>query len=186
MAPSVPLRMLAAAALAAAVMLVSALDADAATVGCASAGAARAGAPAPQASRAVRCLVNTQRVRHGLEPLRPSRTLRVAAERHGADMVRHRFFAHVSPFAGALGDRVRRAGYLAGARGWALGEDIAWGQGDLASPAAIVDAWMHSPGHRAVILDRDFTDVGVGVVPGVPIESDLGGATFVLDVGSAR
>jgi uncharacterized protein YkwD len=185
MAPSVPLRMLAAAALATVVLLVSALDSDAATAGCATASAATAGARAPQAARAVRCLVNAQRVRHGLAPLHPSRRLRIAAERHGADMVGHGFFAHVSPFAGALSDRARRAGYLSGARDWALGENIAWGEGDLASPAAIVDAWMHSPGHRAVILDRDFTDVGVGAVPGVPVQSDLGGATFVLDAGSA-
>jgi hypothetical protein len=43
---------------------------------------------------------------------------------------------------------------------------------------------MNSPGHRAVILDRDFRDFGVGVTPGLPITSELPGATFVLDTGS--
>jgi uncharacterized protein YkwD len=162
-------------------MLVPTHDAKAATPGCPTTSAA---APPAEVGRAVRCLVNVQRALHDLKPLRPSRQLRVAAERHGADMVAHRFFAHVSPFAGALTDRARRAGYLAGARGWALGENIAWGEGDQAAPPAIVDAWMHSPGHRAVILDRDFTDVGIGVTPGVPVDSELGGATFVMDAGT--
>src|SRR3954453_12995510 len=71
-------------------------------------------APADTVGRAVRCLVNAQRAAHGLKPLRPSRELRVAAERHGADMVAHSFFDHVSPFTGAITNRVRRAGYLRG------------------------------------------------------------------------
>ena len=44
------------------------------------------------------------------------------------------------------------------------------------SPQSIVTAWMNSPGHRAVILDRDFRDVGVGIVPGVPVDA-IPGAT---------
>jgi len=139
----------------------------------------------PCAATTVRCLVNAQRAAHGLAPLRPSRELREAAQAHGADMVSHRFFAHVSPFAGAVTDRVRRAGYLARSHGWSLGEDIAWGEGSLSTPESIVTAWMNSPGHRAVILDRDFHDAGVGVTLGVPVDdSSMPGATFVLDVGA--
>src|SRR3954447_16226326 len=67
----------------------------------------------PCAATTVRCLVNAQRAAHGLTPLRPSRQLRLAAEAHGADMVAHRFFAHVSPFWGAVTDRVRRVGHTA-------------------------------------------------------------------------
>jgi uncharacterized protein YkwD len=44
---------------------------------------------------------------------------------------------------------------------------------------------MNRPGHRAVILDRDFRDAGVGVTTGVPVDDgSMPGATFVLDVGS--
>ena len=100
-------------------------------------------------------------------------------------MVAHRFFAHVSPSSGAVTDRARRAGYLARARDWTLGEDIAWGEGSLSTPQSIVTAWMNSPGHRAVILDRHFRDAGVGVTAGVPVDDgSMPGATFVLDVGS--
>jgi uncharacterized protein YkwD len=176
--------MLAATALVGALALVLTVDANAATTTCASGSMAAVGAPAMDVGRAVRCLVNQQRVEHGLKPLRPSRELRLAAEAHGGDMVSHRFFAHVSPIGGAITDRARRSGYISGRSDYTLGEDIAWGEGELSSPQAIVTAWMNSPGHRAVILEPGFRDVGVGVTSGVPLESRLGGATFVLDVGS--
>jgi uncharacterized protein YkwD len=174
---------IAVAPLAAIAALLPATPSRAASPPCAATTVAAGQAPAATVGRAVRCLVNAQRAARGLVPLRPSRELRVAAEAHGADMVIHRFFAHVSPFAGAVIDRARRAGYVRSGH-CALGEDIAWGEGELATPAAIVTAWMNSPGHRAVILDRDYRDVGVGIVSGVPVDSELPGATFVLDVGS--
>jgi uncharacterized protein YkwD len=171
--------------LAAIAALVLPTPSHAATAPCAASDVAASNAPASGVGRAIRCLVNGERAARGLAPLRASRQLRVAAESHGADMVSHRFFAHVSPLAGAITDRARSAGYLSRATdGYVLGEDIAWGEGELSTPAAIVTAWMNSPPHRAVILDRDFRDVGVGVVEGVPVESSLGGATFVLDVGA--
>ena len=152
---------------------------------CAATTVAAGQAPTATVAGAVRCLVNAQRAAHGLAPLRSSRQLRVAAEAHGADMVSHRFFAHVSPLFGAVRDRARRAGYVGGGHDWTLGEDIAWGEGPLSTPQAIVTAWMNSPGHRAVILDRGFREAGVGVVPGVPVDdAAMPGATFVLDVGS--
>jgi len=33
-----------------------------------------------------------------------------------------------------------------------------------ASPAAVIDAWMHSPGHRSNLLDPMLTEIGVGCV----------------------
>lgn len=39
------------------------------------------------------------------------------------------------------------------------GENIAIG---YSTPASVVDAWMNSPGHRANILSRDFSAIGVG------------------------
>src|SRR3954470_4010307 len=79
---------------------------------CAATAVAAGQAPAATVGRAVRCLVNAQRAAHGLAPLRPSRQLRGGAEAHGADMVSHRFFDHVSPLSGAITDRARRAGYV--------------------------------------------------------------------------
>ena len=44
-------------------------------------------------------------------------------------------------------------------------------------------AWLASPGHRAIILDRRFRDVGIGVTPGLTDGSAGLGATAVLDFG---
>ena len=33
-----------------------------------------------------------------------------------------------------------------------------------ASPAAVLDEWMHSPGHRSNLLDPTLTEIGVGCV----------------------
>src|SRR5690242_14939267 len=186
---TVPPRQILAAILAPLLLVVAALSTPtasyAASAPCAATTVAAGEAPAATVEKAVKCLVNVQRVAHGLRPLRTSRQLRVAAEAHGADMVANRFFAHISPVFGAITDRARRAGYLARTGDWSLGEDIAWGEGPLSTPQSIVTAWMNSPGHRAVILDGGFREAGVGVVPGVPVDdSSLPGATFVLDVGS--
>jgi uncharacterized protein YkwD len=137
---------------------------------------------------AVRCLVNAQRAQHGLAALRPSGRLTAAAERHSADMVRRGYFEHVTPGGQTVADRIRHTGYFSGADDWAVGEDIGWGTGELGSPAAIVQAWMNSPPHRAVILSRRFREVGVGIARGVPVDvaGAQGGATFVLDAGMAR
>src|SRR4051794_7411257 len=160
--PRRPFAAIAVAPLAAIVALLFAAPSHAASPPCAATTVAAGQAPAATVGRAVRCLVNARRAAHHLAPLRPSHELRVAAEAHGADMVAHRFFAHVSPFTGAITDRARRAGYVP-TDDYPLGGDIAGGGGGLSPPASIVTAWMNSPGHRAVILDGDFRDVGVGI-----------------------
>ena len=42
-----------------------------------------------------------------------------------------------SPGGATMVDRIRRTGYTSGARGWSLGENIAWGSGRLATAAQI-------------------------------------------------
>ena len=48
--------------------------------------------------------------------------------------------------------RVTSAGYLPCNCSWSVGENLAWGKGKHGTPAAIVAAWMASPGHREMIL----------------------------------
>jgi uncharacterized protein YkwD len=177
------------AALAGAAMLAVAPAPAAAQGACADTTAAPGAASADQVESAVRCLVNATRAGQGLPALRASGRLDAAAARHSSDMVRRRYFEHVSPSGATLADRVRRTGYLSGAADWAVGEDIGWGTGPLASPESIVQAWMNSPPHRRVILSRRFREAGVGMTPGIPVDGvdqSGGGATFVLDVGMAR
>jgi len=151
--------------------------------GCAFTRSAASSSPEPNVRSALRCLVNVERARHGLRALRSSSLLNTAADRHSADMVARAYFAHVSPEGASVTDRVRQTGYLGGAHDWALGEDIGWGTGSASTPASIFRAFMHSPPHRRVILDRGFRQIGVGVAQGVPVAGQGAGATFVLDFG---
>jgi uncharacterized protein YkwD len=136
---------------------------------------------------ALECEVNAARADRGLRPLRTDSDLGDAARRHAADMVRRGYFAHVSPGGSDLGDRLRRAGYGHG-DGWRAGEALAWGTGDLATPEAIVNAWLNSPPHRRILLDTGFREFGVGVASGDPgtTDSSLPGATYALEAAVIR
>jgi uncharacterized protein YkwD len=132
----------------------------------------------------VQCEVNGIRHAAGLATIKRTRPLRAAAQGHSDDMVRHRYFSHVSPSGLTLRERVARTGYLRRAREPRLGENIAWGSGTAAAPAEIVKAWMASPGHREIILTPTFREVGVGITGGAPQGGT--GATYVLNVGRRR
>jgi uncharacterized protein YkwD len=130
------------------------------------------------------CLLNEERAREGLGPLRSEGRLELAAQRYAAEMVDRRFFEHVD--AGGLDpqDRILMAGYPA-TNAW-TGENLAWGTGPEGSPVEIVDGWMHSPGHRANILRAAFTEIGIGVAMDVPkrLDADVDpGATYVTSFG---
>lgn len=104
---------------------------------------------------------NVERSRHGLAPLGVDARLGVAAQQHSADMVRRGFFAHQNPDGAQVWDRALAAGYLYRK----VAENIAAGQRDAPE---VVGGWMNSPGHRANILDRELTEIGVGLAPGGP------------------
>lgn len=125
----------------------------------------------------IRCLLNAERGARGLGPLRPDPRLRRAARGHSRDMVARRYFAHQSRGGSSPAGRIRAAGWTPRNSAWIVGENLAWASGELAAPAKIVEAWMGSPGHKANILRRSFTQVGVGIAVGVPSGSGSG-ATY--------
>jgi uncharacterized protein YkwD len=53
------------------------------------------------------------------------------------------------------------------------------------TPAGIVAAWMASPPHRAIILDRTYRDAGVAATPALPSVVGQGrvGATYAMEFG---
>jgi uncharacterized protein YkwD len=131
-----------------------------------------------QYSRVVRCLLNERRAHAGLAQLAPDRRLARAALGFSHAMVSQQFFDHVSPTGSTMNQRIRAAGYP----GRRMGETIGWGAGALAAPTAIVQAWMQSPPHRAIIMDRRFQEVGLGIAAGSP--SGAGdAATVTADFG---
>jgi uncharacterized protein YkwD len=159
-----------------AVVAVSAPPASA--FGCAGADLSPGTSVPANAGMAVVCLVNRERTKRRLPPLRQSAPLRAAAGQYARLMVAGGFFDHVSPSGSTLRARIAGAGHL-DASTYALGENIATGSGDLGAPAAIVAAWMGSPGHRRNILARAFRNVGIGIAAGMPGEG--AGATYVAD-----
>jgi uncharacterized protein YkwD len=138
-----------------------------------------------QIAQATLCLINEQRAAERLSPLAEQVQLTKASADYSALMVAQRFFSHVSPGGGELTDRLTAAGYLGHPGSWAVGENIAWGESYLASPAEIVKAWMGSPGHRKNILNPDFEEIGLGIALGTPSTSNPG-ATYTTDFGRRR
>jgi uncharacterized protein YkwD len=130
------------------------------------------------------CLINRVRVHYGLHPLAYNAELRDSATGHSDSMVVHHYFSHEGP-GGPIGSRISRAGYLARAGTFTIGENIGGGGGRrYGSPMAIFEEWMHSPPHRANILDPSFRDAGVGVARGFPSGSAGGSATYTVDFGA--
>jgi uncharacterized protein YkwD len=132
------------------------------------------------------CLINRERARHGERPLKPNRRLMRAAHAHSEEMVARDYFGHVSPNGTTPLDRIRASGFIAKRSSWSIGENIAWGTLWLATPRAIVQAWMQSPGHRANILDRAYRYSGIGIDPALPHSMSDGqdGAMYTQDFGA--
>jgi uncharacterized protein YkwD len=148
---------------------------------CAGADANPASTSMKTVKRATLCLLNQQRSKHGLKKLKANGRLSLASQRHANDMTRRKYFAH-----GNFVGRIKKARYLQGAGGWSVGENIAWGSGDLATPREIVRAWMDSPPHRRNVLNGKFREIGIGVSRGVPVRADYEGATYATDFGMRR
>jgi uncharacterized protein YkwD len=142
-------------------------------------------ANAAKVRKATLCLLNVQRRAHRLRKLHTNRRLRHAAAGYARLMVRKSFFAHEGPGGSTPLSRIKRTRYLAGARAWSIGENLAWGTGSYATPRNTVRAWMHSPGHRANILNGGFREIGIGVATGAPVSVGAAapGATYATDFG---
>lgn len=100
-------------------------------------------------------LVNEERAKAGCSPLAANSSLTKLAESFSDDMAGRGFFDHTDPDGRTPWDRAAAAGVTD-----LGGENIARGQADA---AAVMQAWMNSPGHRANILNPDFKTLGVGV-----------------------
>ena len=115
-------------------------------------------APAPTEAGQVVDLVNAARAQAGCGALTVDDRLIAAAQGHSDDMAAKGYFSHTSQDGRSFADRVRAAGYPSPG-----GENIAQGQ---RGAQEVHDAWMNSEGHRANILNCDFTGIGVGLHAG--------------------
>lgn len=104
-------------------------------------------------------LVNAERAKQGLKPLQVDPELAKVARIKSQDMRDKNYFSHQSPTYGSPFEMMKQFGISYRA----AGENIAAGQ---KTPEAVVEAWMNSPGHRANILNANYTHIGVGYVTG--------------------
>lgn len=101
-------------------------------------------------------LVNQRRAQAGLPALSYNGRLGTAAQAHSNDMARYSRLSHIGSDGSTVGVRLRRAGYR-----WSrVTENIAAG---YTTPSSVVTAWMNSSGHRANILDRNVTAIGIAL-----------------------
>ena len=130
-----------------------------------------AGPPAASSSaeNAVLTLVNAERAKVGCDALRADASLGKLAQNFSDDMAARGFFDHTDPSGRTPWDRADAAGVKK-----LGGENIARGQADA---KAVMDSWMNSAGHRANILNCDYTRLGVGVHTGA------GGPWWTQDFG---
>jgi uncharacterized YkwD family protein len=102
-------------------------------------------------------LVNAERSKAGLKPLKMNATLNKSAQAKSQDMHDKHYFDHNSPTYGTPFQMMNKFGYKYSY----AGENIAQGQ---KTPKEVMDAWMNSAGHRANILNSNYTEIGIGYV----------------------
>jgi uncharacterized protein YkwD len=132
------------------------------------------------ASQAMLCLTNYARAQSGLAPLQLDASLQQAGRDKLAADVSCGEFSHTpcgNPF------EIVFAAYLAGATGYSIGENIAWGTGSYGTPRYTMDAWLHSTGHRENILTAAFRDLGVGYLPNQTFQGYAGATLWSQEFG---
>ncbi|HUR09732.1 MAG TPA: CvpA family protein [Flavitalea sp.] len=103
-------------------------------------------------------LVNQERIKEGLMPVKADPEMAEVARAHSRDMFARGYFAHLNPDGKTPFDRMTAAGV----KYKAAGENLA-----LAPTLQIAhNGLMNSPGHRANILQKNFGRLGIGVLDG--------------------
>ena len=105
-------------------------------------------------------IVNKERAAVGLPALTYNNRLSAIAEIKAVDMINKQYFAHVAPDGTDIAALAKHYGYAY----INLGENLA--EGDFGSSAEVMTGWMNSPGHKANILNKNYTEVGISAVQG--------------------
>ncbi len=105
-------------------------------------------------------IVNTERKTQGLGLLTYNKKLAAMALTKAKDMIAKQYFAHVAPDGTDVVMLAERNlyDYLN------IGENLA--MGDFVSSQDVMTGWMNSPGHRANILNKNYTELGISAIEG--------------------
>lgn len=98
-------------------------------------------------------LVNAERAKEGLASLTIDKKVQAAAQVRAVEIKTS--FSHTRPNGSSFATALKEQGVTYRRSG----ENIAWGQ---RTPQEVVNAWMNSSGHRANIMNENFTKIGVG------------------------
>jgi uncharacterized protein YkwD len=107
--------------------------------------------------------INTVRKHHGVRSLKLVPGLMRSAGKHSLQMACQGYFAHSSPNGASFTTRVKSFYSAGGSSYFLAGENLLWAQ-PQATPLQVVKRWLASPGHRRVLLSRQWRVFGVGVV----------------------
>lgn len=103
---------------------------------------------------------NKARAENAIQPVKINPLLSEAAQLKADDMVRNNYFAHTSPEGITSWYWFKKVGY----EYIYAGENLAI---NFFESKEVVDAWMKSPTHRENILDKKFTELGIGIANGI-------------------
>jgi uncharacterized protein YkwD len=103
-------------------------------------------------------LTNEVRQQYGLIPLKENTLLDLAAQQKAQDMSLNNYFAHFSPAGVSPWYWISKSGY----NYHYAGENLAM---NFIDSDEVVKAWLNSPGHRANLLNANYQDIGIAVLP---------------------
>ena len=102
--------------------------------------------------------VNAQRAKNGKSALTLNQSLCASARVRAAEIAKDGCFSHTRPDGSGCFTAISDVSYRT------AGENIAMGTWGYFGVDKIMDRWMNSEGHRANILNGDFSEVGFGCV----------------------
>jgi len=105
-------------------------------------------------------LTNQDRAENNVALLAQNALLDKAAQLKAEDMARRGYFSHTTPEGKTPWYFLDQVGYKYSA----AGENLAV---NFFESKDVADAWMSSPPHRANIIRKDFTEIGIGVASGI-------------------
>jgi uncharacterized protein YkwD len=141
--------------------------------------AAPARPAAVQDVRAMKALVNATRAQHGLRPVRFARILDRSSLLKAEAIRRCGSLSH-TPCGAPFTRSFQQVGYSYRS----IGENIAWEIEGTADPQTILNAWLASPMHRAVLLSALWREAGVAAVEAPSFAGQARVRLWVLQFGS--
>jgi len=105
-------------------------------------------------------LVNAERQKAGLKPLKADMRLVDISRKKSKDMIENNYFSHTSPTYGSPSNMLKKSGitYRTAGENLAGASDVERAHTNL----------MNSPGHRSNILNPNYTHIGIGIEKGGP------------------